>query len=243
MTSNIIEITKNEHLSITNFDQLSNIVIKSGADFKLELIRLNEKEELNTNFSISVEKNAKVEIVIVDLSNRNSTIEGTVTLDDFSEATLKLGALSDSISHKKYILNVDQKGVKSKSLVSMLGVATDESKLEFLGSTKIYKGAIKSTARQESRIADLSDKVRSVCSPALLIDENDIMASHGAALGQIEENQLFYLMSRGLTKQEAETIITLGYLKPVINLINSKESQEKLSEYIESKVNHHARSI
>ena len=119
----------------------------------------------------------------------------------------------------------------------------DESKLEFLGSTKIYKGAIKSTARQESRIADLSDKVRSVCSPALLIDENDIMASHGAALGQIEENQLFYLMSRGLTKQEAETIITLGYLKPVINLIDSKESQEKLSEYIESKVNHHARSI
>lgn len=243
MTSNIIEITKNEHLSITNFDQLSNIVIKSGADFKLELIRLNEKEELNTNFSISVEKNAKVEIVIVDLSNRNSTIEGTVTLDDFSEATLKLGALSDSISNKKYILNVDQKGVKSKSLVSMLGVATDESKLEFLGSTKIYKGSIKSTARQESRIADLSDKVRSVCSPALLIDENDIMASHGAALGQIEENQLFYLMSRGLTKQEAETIITLGYLKPVINLIDSKESQEKLSEYIESKVNHHARSI
>ena len=64
-----------------------------------------------------------------------------------------------------------------------------------------------------------------------------------AALGQIEENQLFYLMSRGLTKQEAETIITLGYLKPVINLIDSKESQEKLSEYIESKVNHHARSI
>ena len=71
MTSNIIEITKNEHLSITNFDQLSNIVIKSGADFKLELIRLNEKEELNTNFSISVEKNAKVEIVIVDLSLLN----------------------------------------------------------------------------------------------------------------------------------------------------------------------------
>lgn len=50
-------------------------------------------------------------------------------------------------------------------------------------------------------------------------------------------------MSRGLTKQEAETIITLGYLKPVINLIDSKESQEKLSEYIESKVNHHAQSI
>ena len=50
MTSNIIEITKNEHLSITNFDQLSNIVIKSGADFKLELIRLNEKEEPTFQF-------------------------------------------------------------------------------------------------------------------------------------------------------------------------------------------------
>ena len=243
MTNNVVEITNNKHLSLTDFSQISDIVVKSGADLKIEVIRLNEEKSLESKFNIFVEEHAKVEIVIVDLSNKDSSLEGTVTLSNHAEATLKLGALSDLNSYKKYILNVEQKGIKSKSLVSMLGVATDESKLEFLGATKIYKGAIKSLARQESRIADLSSKVKSICSPALLIDENDILASHGAALGQIEENQLFYLMSRGLTKQEAETIITLGYLKPIINLIDSKESQEKLSNYIESKVNHHVGSI
>ena len=63
------------------------------------------------------------------------------------------------------------------------------------------------------------------------IDENDVIASHGAVVGQLNSDHMFYLMSRGLSKEEARKIIILGYLNP-ISVYFSKENQEKISNII-----------
>ena len=54
-----------------------------------------------------------------------------------------------------------------------------------------------------------------IAKPILKIDENDIEASHAAAVGKISDEQIFYLTSRGLSNEEAKMLITLGYLKPI----------------------------
>ena len=68
-------------------------------------------------------------------------------------------------------------------------------------------------------------------SPILKIDENEVQASHGAVVGQLNSDHMFYLMSRGLTKEEARMIITLGYLKP-ISVNFSQDIQDKIEQAI-----------
>jgi Fe-S cluster assembly protein SufD len=60
----------------------------------------------------------------------------------------------------------------------------------------------------------------------LNIDENEVKASHAATVGKLNESHLFYLMSRGLTKEEARRLVTLGYLKPIVSYFEGDVKDE-----------------
>src|SRR5699024_8405101 len=81
---------------------------------------------------------------------------------------------------------------------------------------KIEHGATRSDAVQESRVLMLSEKARGDANPILFIDEDDVTAGHAASVGRVDELQLYYLMSRGLSKQESERLIIHGFLEPVV---------------------------
>ena len=70
----------------------------------------------------------------------------------------------------------------------------------------------------------------------LLIDENDVEASHATSLGQPDENQLYYMQSRGLSRQSAMELITLGYLLPIASKIQNEKLRDILEKQIELKV-------
>ena len=78
----------------------------------------------------------------------------------------------------------------------------------------------------------LGDKTLANSIPSLKIDANDVKASHGATVGQIDEEHLFYLMARGLSRQEAEKLIVEGFFEPVINKVPSEELKEKIRELV-----------
>ncbi len=65
----------------------------------------------------------------------------------------------------------------------------------------------------------LSPKGRGDANPILLIDEDDVTAGHAASVGRVDPTQLYYLMSRGIPKTEAERLIIHGFLAPVVNEI------------------------
>ena len=68
------------------------------------------------------------------------------------------------------------------------------------------------------------------------IDENEVKASHALSIGQPDEEQLYYLCSRGLSKQQAMGLLSVGYFLPVLDLVEDKELYESLRTYMESKV-------
>ena len=76
----------------------------------------------------------------------------------------------------------------------------------FNGIGKIEKGATRANAVQESRVLMLSENARGDANPILLIDEDDVTAGHAASVGRVDPFQLFYLMSRGISKTEAERL-------------------------------------
>ena len=94
----------------------------------------------------------------------------------------------------------------------------------------------KSIAHQKNNGIILAKKAQLHANPLLLIDEFDVEASHGAAIGKIDDEQLYYLMSRGLTLQEAEKLIISGFLTPVLTLLDSDALKNNFIKKVESKI-------
>ncbi|MBI2656509.1 SufD family Fe-S cluster assembly protein [Candidatus Woesearchaeota archaeon] len=85
-----------------------------------------------------------------------------------------------------------------------------------------------------NNILKLGDKTLANSIPSLKIDANDVKASHGATVGQIDEEHMFYLMSRGLSRAEAERLIVEGFFEPIIQKIPLEELREKIRGLVKS---------
>ena len=116
------------------------------------------------------------------------------------------------------------------------GVVLDRSTLTMNGIGHIIKGSKDANSQQESRILMLSDESRGDANPILLIDEFEVQAGHAASVGQLDPVQLFYLMSRGLSRKQAERLVIRGFLGQVIQAIPLAEDREALIESIEQKL-------
>jgi len=116
------------------------------------------------------------------------------------------------------------------------GVIRDKATLTFNGIGHILKGAKGSDAQQESRVLMLSDHARGDANPILLIDENEVTAGHAASIGRVDPEEMYYLMSRGLRKADAERLVIRGFLGSVLTAIPIKEVQKELVEVIERKL-------
>lgn len=82
----------------------------------------------------------------------------------------------------------------------------------------------------------LSPKAHGDANPILLIDENDVIAGHAASVGQINKKQLYYLMSRGLSKKVAKRLVVRGFLGVVLRDIPVAEVREQMVEMMERKL-------
>ena len=112
------------------------------------------------------------------------------------------------------------------------GILKDESSSVYRGLIKIEKQAQKTFSYLENHILKLGEKTLANSIPSLKIDANDVKASHGATVGQIDEEHMFYLMSRGLSREEAERLIVEGFFEPVIQKIPSEELREKIRDLV-----------
>jgi FeS assembly protein SufD len=113
----------------------------------------------------------------------------------------------------------DHIGLSTNAETLVKGVLTDESRVEFDGMIRIRPKAQQTASFLSAHGLMLSKQARGEFIPGLEIGANDVSASHGATSGQIDEEQLFYLMVRGIPRPEAERIIVQGFFEPVLQRI------------------------
>lgn len=92
------------------------------------------------------------------------------------------------------------------------GVVGDQAQARVVGTIRVLPGAQQTNSFLSEKLLILSEGARAEAVPNLEIEANDVKCSHAATVGKIDEEQLFYLMSRGLKKREAEDIIVEGFL-------------------------------
>lgn len=225
-------------------DKASSIVIDGGKSVKITDILTNEK------IDITIEDGAYVEYNIINSFNtsRNFSNKGTLLIDEVSldKTTEELNAylLNEAASIKYNVLsfakeinqsfkqNVVHNAKYTESDISNYGIAL-KSNILFDVVGKIEKGMAKSNCHQLSHGVIMDDDSKIQADPILLIDEYDCFANHGAAIGKMSDNDLFYLMSRGLSKQEALLLIIGGIVRPFIDRIIIDEYKEVINNKIE----------
>jgi Fe-S cluster assembly protein SufD len=118
------------------------------------------------------------------------------------------------------------------------GALDDVSRAVFRGIIRVHPDAQHSDAYQTNRNLLLSEEARADSLPNLEIEADDVKCSHGATIGQLDEDHLFYLMSRGIPRERAERLVVLGFLGEVLSRLPLGGVVEKVTRVIEEKLRH-----
>jgi len=116
------------------------------------------------------------------------------------------------------------------------GVLRDEASAVWRGMIRVEKGAQKANAYQENRNLLLSKAAHADSIPGLEILANDVRCTHGATLSQVDREQLFYAMARGLSRQEAERLIVRGFFQDVLDRIELEPVRDALGAALEARI-------
>ncbi|MGH9195178.1 MAG: Fe-S cluster assembly protein SufD, partial [Acidimicrobiia bacterium] len=116
------------------------------------------------------------------------------------------------------------------------GALKDTSRSVYSGLIRVEENAAKTDAYQVNRNLVLSDHAKAHSKPELEIKNNELRCTHGASVGQIDEEELFYLQSRGLDRASAERLIVYGFFQEVIERIRLEEIRNVLRDAVERKL-------
>jgi Fe-S cluster assembly protein SufD len=116
------------------------------------------------------------------------------------------------------------------------GALRDKATAVWRGMIRVEKDAQRTNAYQENRNLMLSPTTHAVPIPGLEILANDVRCTHGATVGQVDREQLFYLMARGLSRSEAERLIVRGFFTDVLDRIELEPVREALGEALEARI-------
>jgi len=116
------------------------------------------------------------------------------------------------------------------------GVLRDTASAVWRGMIRVEEGAQKTNAYQENRNLLLSKTAHVDSIPGLEILANDVRCTHGATLSQVDREQLFYAMARGLSRQEAERLIVRGFFQDVLDRIELQPVREALGKALEARI-------
>ena len=116
------------------------------------------------------------------------------------------------------------------------GALRDEATAVWRGMIRVEEDAQRTNAYQENRNLMLSPTTHAVPIPGLEILANDVRCTHGATVGQVDREQLFYLMARGLSRGEAERLIVRGFFSDVLDRVELEPVREALGEALEARI-------
>lgn len=188
----------------------------------------------SSNYEVNLSLGATYEGALADFSYGNENVKVTCNLNERDSKVLwHLSSLATLDDKKEFDISINHYAPHTYAKMENYGVNENRASMNFLGVSKIHKGAKASATHQSAKIMVFDADCKAKASPSLCIDENDVEASHAAVVGQINEDHIFYLTSRGIKEEEAKKLITLGYLNPILNYFNDEQILSSIKETID----------
>lgn len=238
-----IEVNENAHWTINveyvdeNINAKFDIEVKEYASLKHNIIVYENVKELNINQKINIYGSGDYTSALLDVSEVNVNFNNNISLlGEYASSYFRCAVVSNKDAKKLYEIATTNKANNTTSKMDNYGVCKDQSKLEFKGIGTIKKGYKQSNNHQNSKIIVFDELSNASVYPLLYIDEYDVLASHSAAVGKVNDEHMYYLCSRGLSEDQAREFITLGYLLPVLNYFIDEDIKDKAQRTLERRV-------
>lgn len=232
-----IEVNSNCDIFLNNIKDIKELNIDINQDSNVRIAFLSEEAMNNSKITINIMKNSGLTAYFADFSKDILNLNCLVNLlEEGANCSFKVASLTADKDRKTIDVSLIHKSMKTYGKVDCFGICKDESKLTVLGTSHILNGSIKSKTQQNCKIMVFDEASDATAKPILKIDENDLEASHGAVVGKINDEHLFYLTSRGLSEESAKELITLGYLKPIIEGFDDENVKNHISSLIERRM-------
>ena len=233
-----IDLGKNSSLKVINiFNEKSNnnlINIRQKINISensiLEKFILDQNENNNIRYAhtdINLQKNSHLELFILSKGSKFLKNDVICSLNDDHGSIALNGIinLNDTKHHEiKTVINHNEENCKSYQLIKT--VLNDESKSVYQGKIYVNAKAQKTDGYQLSRALLLNQQTEFNAKPELEIYADDVKCSHGSTSGNLDENSIFYLMSRGLSLSQSKELLINGFLQEVAEKISDKQIQQ-----------------
>lgn len=216
-----------------------NVEIEDNARLKLIVIQSFSDQDKNFDTSnIYMHNSSKLEYYSLDLgSNINSRSCSVYMMGD--KGTCYMNPIYYLDSDRKIDIehNLFVTGKNSKGDISCVGALNDNATKVSRGNIFLNTGCSKSVTKYSSNDIMLSDSLKCTSIPTIMCDEDNVIGEHGASFVAIDKDKLYYLMSRGLSKDAAKKVIIESIFKPIINKIKSAYVRNKLIKKLEVRLN------
>jgi Fe-S cluster assembly protein SufD len=207
---------------------------------KLEYVSLQNLSLETWHFAshhARVERDAELDWVAGGFGSKKGKIRIQNDLAGPGATSRVTGAyFADGTQHLDYDTFQEHIAPSTTSDFAFKGGLRDEASAVWRGMIRVEKDAQKTNAYQENRNLMLSPKAHADSIPGLEILANDVRCTHGATLGQVDREQLFYLMARGLPRWEAERLIVRGFFQDVLDRIELEPVRETLGAALEERI-------
>jgi Fe-S cluster assembly protein SufD len=226
---------------LTNVLSDAVVEIYAGPNSKIRYVALQEWGEGVTHLSVQralIDRDADVRSLGVAFGASLSRAEVESILDGDGGSSEMLGVyFADGDQHFDHRSIQDHLGSQTSSDLLYKGVLRDRSRTIYSGTVIIQKGAHKCNAYQTNRNILLSDKAKADSIPNLEILSNDpVRCGHAASVGPVDEDTLFYIQSRGISREEAQKLIVFGFLQEVLDRVTLPEIREGLEAAIAQEI-------
>ncbi len=217
--------TVQQGLSVTQ-----NLVLPVGAHYRVVQVLT---EGASYNWNINVAANAYYEHWLLNMSSAPIDYQLTVTLMGKAARTkfrgMILGKAKTKLQHK---MRINHDAPESDSDIIVHGVADDQSKITFSGLLYVKEKIIDVVAHMLLKNLLLTNQAEVSAKPELEIYSDQVICTHGANVGDLDEHALFYLQSRGFSKEQAKEVLLKAFTAKFLPELEDADIQAWLEQFI-----------
>lgn len=249
LQKNLILAQENSVSSITmSFHALSNDVFFSNIATE---IFLQQNSQIDLNIFEGEGNNAFLFNAIKVIQQKDThfksntyTLCGKLVRNDLhidiegENATSELNGiyLPDREQHVDNNILINHKVGNSQSSQFYRGILDNNATAVFTGKVHIFKNASKTQAYQKNNNIILSQHAKVHSKPQLIIENDDVVASHGSTVGQLDKEAIFYMQTRGISKQTARTLMLIAFANEVTEKISNRDFKNYINYYLDKRL-------
>ena len=237
-SASVIESYATIGAGVTWTNSVTELVVGRNADLKTYRLQDESVDAFHTASTWSwQERDSRLSNLIFVFGGAITRHDIVLVLDgEGAESTLNGLSVLGGRQHVDYHTTLDHAKPHGTSWEYFNGVFDDRSRGVFNGRIVVRPGAQKTDAKQTNNNLLLSSSARADSQPQLEIYADDVKCTHGATLGPIDEAHLFYMQSRGLTREQARLLLTYGFASEILDGVELAPLREKLDHMVRDRL-------